>query len=246
MRDNRLGVIGFPAGSTSSPRSPTGRILTTNGACLDAVTATEPNEARGMVRALDTIHQMTFEEYLEFEETTEVRHDFVAGHLYAFAGSSARHNLIAGEIFRLLSNASDRSPYQIFTHAMKLRVSSSVTYYPDIMAACDPNDVHELYRSRPCVVVEVLSPSTALVDRREKLIAYQSIESLAGYFIVYRDQCRVESYTRNHDGIWDYQNLTNDQAVLFPCVDLTISVRALYAKVDMSPIDPSEDDQDTR
>lgn len=199
-----------------------------------------------MVRAIDTDHRLTFEEYLEFEDTSETRHELVDGHLYAFAGASARHNLIAGDVFGLFRSASRETHCQVFTHAMRLRVSSRVTYYPDIMVTCDPDDNHEQYRSKPCLIVEVLSPSTMLIDRREKLIAYQGIDSLRGYMMVYRDDHRVESYTRNDDGIWVYANLTGEQDIWFPCVNLTLPVHALYEDVDMSPIVPSVDEPDIR
>jgi Uma2 family endonuclease len=95
-------------------------------------------------------------------------------------------------------------------------------------------------------LVEVLSPSTALVDRREKLIAYQSIASLRGYLMVYRDEHRVEAYTRNGEDVWVYQNLSAENEVWFPCVDLTVPVMALYEDVDMSPIVPTADEPDIR
>lgn len=197
-----------------------------------------------MVRALDSDHRLTFEEYLEFEEASDVRHELVDGHLYAFAGASDRHSLITVNITALLWTRSRGSHCRVYDSDMKVRISARVGYYPDVMVACDSEDNHRLYRSRPCLLVEVLSPSTSLTDRREKLIAYQSIESLQGYMMVYRDEYRVDSYTRNADGVWVYEKLVDDQAVWFPCVDLTLPVLALYENVDMSPIvtDASEPD----
>lgn len=199
-----------------------------------------------MVRALNTEHRLTFEEYLAFEETSDVRHELVDGHLYAFAGASDRHNLIQGNVFGTLWTRSRGTGCRIFGSDMKVRVSHRVGYYPDVMIACDPDDNHPLYRRRPCLLVEVLSPSTGLTDRREKLIAYQGIESLQGYQMVYRDEHRIESYTRNGEGVWVYQNLTAEHDVWFPCIDLTVPVRALYEEVDMSPIVPSADEPDIR
>ena len=70
-------------------------------------------------------------------------------------------------------------------------------YYPDVMVVCDPEDVDELIVSRPCLVVEVISPSTQLVDRREKLFFYRQIESLDGYLIVEQDERRVIYHSRS-------------------------------------------------
>lgn len=64
--------------------------------------------------------------------------------------------------------------------------------------------------------------------------------------MIYRDDFRVESYTRKHDGLWVYQNLVGDQKVWFPCVDLSVPVTVLDENVDMSPIEPSQDERDFR
>ena len=199
-----------------------------------------------MVRALHTDHLLTYEEYLEFEETSDVRHELVDGHLYAFAGGSDRHSLITVNIIVALATRARGSNCRVYESNMKLRVSERTGYYPDVMVACDPSDNHSLYRQRPCVLVEVLSPSTHLTDRREKLLAYQAIESLQGYLMVYRDQHRVESCTRNSDGVWVFEEFLADHEVWFPCVDLTVPVHALYEGVDMSPIEPDPDEPDIR
>ena len=199
-----------------------------------------------MVRAIDSDHRLTFEEYLAFEEASDIRHELVDGHVYAFAGASDRHNLICSNLIGTLWTQARGTGCRVFGSDMKVRVSARVSYYPDVTVACDPEDNHSYYRSRPSLLVEVLSPSTALVDRREKLIAYQSIASLRGYLMVYRDEFRIEAYTRNGDDVWDYANLTADDDVWFPCVDLTVPVMALYEDVDMSPIVPPADEPDIR
>ena len=199
-----------------------------------------------MVRALLTDHRLTFDEYLAFEEQSDVRHELVDGHLYAFAGASDRHSLITVNITTLLRVSARGSGCRVYDSDMKLRISARTGYYPDVMVACDPADNQPLYRRNPCLLVEVLSPSTSLTDRREKLIAYQAIESLQGYFMIYRDEHRVESYVRNGDGVWIYSSFVDDQDVWFPCVDLIVPVHELYEDVDMSPIPPDEDEPDAR
>lgn len=39
--------------------------------------------------------QLTVEEYLAFEETSDIRHEYVGGELYAMSGATRRHNTIA-------------------------------------------------------------------------------------------------------------------------------------------------------
>lgn len=199
-----------------------------------------------MAHAIKTDPRLTFEEYLQFEESSDVRHELVEGHLYAFAGGTDRHSLITVNITGMLWNHLRGKECRVYDSNMKVRVSERTAYYPDVMVACDPSDNHSLYRERPCLLVEVLSPSTHLTDRREKLVAYQTIESLQGYLMVYRDQHWVESYTRNNDGVWVHQDVPAGHDVWFPCVDLTVPVHALYEGVDMTPIESEPDEPNYR
>ena len=195
-----------------------------------------------MAAVRSTVGPMSFEEFLKFEEHSDIRHEFIDGHVYAFAGASIRHNRIAGNAFGQLWSHESGTDCQVFNSDTLLRVSHRISYYPDVMVVCDPTDNHDLYKSRPCLLIEVLSPSTMLTDRREKLLTYQSIESLRGYLMIYRDEIRVESYIRRNSNPWVYQNFVGDQPVWVPCLDLTLPVSTFYRDVDMSPIayDPDE------
>jgi hypothetical protein len=85
-----------------------------------------------------------------------------------------------------------------------------------------------------------------MIDRREKLIAYQSIESLQGYLLVYRDQHWVVAYIRGDDGVWVHHDVPAGHDLWFPCVDLTVPVHALYEGVDMSQFESAPDEPDIR
>jgi Uma2 family endonuclease len=85
--------------------------------------------------------------------------------------------------------------------AVKLRVED-VIYYPDVMVACSAEDDDPLVENAPCLVVEVASPSTKSIDRREKMLAYRSIPTLRAYLIVAQDDRCVERYWRDEKGEW--------------------------------------------
>ncbi len=53
---------------------------------------------------------------------------------------------------------------------MKVRVEQNdAFYYPDVMVACDPQDTESLYKRFPCLIVEVLSPSTEGINRAREV-----------------------------------------------------------------------------
>ena len=73
-----------------------------------------------------------------------------------------------------------------------MRTLGSRFYYPDVMAVCDENDMDDYIKERPCLIVEVLSRSTANTDRREKVDAYLSLPSLQSYILVDSQMKRIE------------------------------------------------------
>ncbi|HEX6048948.1 MAG TPA: Uma2 family endonuclease, partial [Gemmatimonadaceae bacterium] len=135
---------------------------------------------------------MTVEEYLRFDETSPLKHEYVAGEVYAMTGVTLRHNTIARNIVTALTAAAAEGPCQVFFSDVRLRASADVYYYPDAMVV--PGDVDELdvIVSEPCVVIEVTSSSTGRIDRGEKLTAYRSISSLLAYLIIDHRRPRVE------------------------------------------------------
>ncbi len=83
---------------------------------------------------------------------------------------------------------------------MKLRIDAAkAVYYPDVMLTCAADDDHPQYKTSPCVVVEVLSPSTSSIDRREKRAACLGLASLQAYLLVDADHRNVEVFLRDGD-----------------------------------------------
>ena len=118
---------------------------------------------------------ISIEDYLEGEQHTDTKHEYLAGQVVAMGGASDKHGLIAGSLYAALLPAARRKGCQLFIADMKVRVnhdSDSYFYYPDLLLSCQPDDRESAYyRRHPCLLVEVLSPSTERIDSREKLLA---------------------------------------------------------------------------
>ncbi len=103
-----------------------------------------------------------------------------------------------------------------------------IFYYPDVMVCCDPNDCEPYYRTRPCLVVEVLSSGTARVDQREKQFAYTRLDSLQGYLILDQDRIRATVHWREGSE-WRLTEFLDPAAELtLPCANLTVRLGELY------------------
>jgi Uma2 family endonuclease len=169
---------------------------------------------------------LTVEEYLAMEATASVRHEYVGGMVYAMVGTTKRHNRIVGNVYARLLAAARAGSCRVYMEAVKLRVED-VIYYPDVMVACGAEDDDQLIENAPCLVVEVASPSTESIDRREKMLVYRSIPTLRAYLIVAQDDRRVERYWRGEDGEWRQGEAVGEGSeVPIPCpspIEITLS-----------------------
>lgn len=119
----------------------------------------------------------SFEEFLAAEQAAERSHELVGGRVYAMAGGSERHDLVAGLIYETLAATSRARRCRPFTSNRLVRTPNGNAYYPDVMVACVAA-AHRLYETEPVLIVEVLSHSTADTDRREKVVAYAQAASM--------------------------------------------------------------------
>jgi Uma2 family endonuclease len=147
---------------------------------------------------------MTEEAYLAAEAKAKVRHEYVDGYVFAMSGSTDAHNVICGNIFSFIHRHLRGSSCRAYINDMKVRIQSARSYYyPDIMVTCEPFDADTVFKRSPVLLIEVLSPSTASKDRREKLIAYQKISELKEYLIVHQKKQQVELYRRISETEWE-------------------------------------------
>lgn len=182
-----------------------------------------------MVKPLQRV--MTVEEYLASEEESEVRHDYLGGNLYAHAGGSSRHNRIAGNIHAHLWQLSQDLPCRVYQEGMKLRVGEGVFYYPDVMVVCGKPEPDPYFETEPCILVEVLSPSSKDIDLREKMLGYKSLPSLQAYFVVDADFLMVRRFWRDEEGRWRQQDLTGDGDLPLPCLEGVLTLPQIYRNV---------------
>ena len=171
---------------------------------------------------------VSVEEYLAGEDGSDQRYEYIDGRVYAMTGASRKHGLIANAIAYALTPAARQKKCQLFTSDMKLRLgigSKTVFYYPDVLLSCSPMDKARFFRSEPCLLIEVLSTSTARIDRREKLLAYQSLPSLQTYLLVEQDQQQVEAYQRA-DG-WSSRIYT-EGSIEIPCLSSSLALADIY------------------
>ncbi len=137
---------------------------------------------------------LSINDYLQFEAVSTVRHEYVSGRIFAMVGATNAHNIIVSNLHGNIFNTVKTAGCQTYISDMKIKVESLQNfYYPDLMISCERAEPKAVYLLAPSLIVEVLSPSTMDIDRREKLIAYRHIPRLSDYVIIYQDKMRVEA-----------------------------------------------------
>jgi Uma2 family endonuclease len=176
---------------------------------------------------MDTKTLISPDDYLAFEDTATERHEYVDGVVYTMPGETLEHNEVAGALYARLRSASRERNCRVAFEGVKLHLPHlNRYYYPDVMLLSDPRDQGPLLFRYPCFVAEVASPSSEATDRREKLLAYKSIDTLQGYLMLDPLERSADYLERNEDG-WQVRHLRDDIFTV-PCLDLELDVATLF------------------
>lgn len=176
---------------------------------------------------------MSAADFLAWDATQTVKHEFVRGELFAMAGAGEAHVTAAGNVYAALRLHLKGSPCRTFIADMKLRVEAAdAFYYPDVMVTCSPADAADaMARREPVLLVEVLSPSTAACDRGAKFAAYRQIPTLREYLLIDPDTRRCDLYRLGADGLWALHPFEPGQDLRLASVNLEIPAATPWDEV---------------
>jgi len=185
--------------------------------------------------------RMTAEEFLAWDETQTIKHEFVHGEVFAMTGGVDRNYTVALNLAITLRQQLRGTPCRVYGSDVKLRVDAAdCFFYPDLMVTCGATDLaNRLIKREPVLVVEVLSPSTAAFDRGDKFADYRQLPTLAEYLLVDVDRRRCDLYRKGADGLWVLHPSGPDEAVELQSVALTVAAADLWA--DLEPDLPAAD-----
>jgi Uma2 family endonuclease len=165
------------------------------------------------------------------------RYEYVNGQAYALSGGTLQHAQLITRVAYLATRAAARHPQcNVLAQCIKLHVPERNSYYyPDVLVTCEPTFRRQEIVVAPCCLVEVLSQSTASIDRREKRIAYMTLGSLEQYIVIDQYRMRADVYRRAAKG-WNLAILREPtQTVDIARVDCSFTLEQLYDGVDLPP-----------
>ena len=179
---------------------------------------------------------MTVEEYFAWDEMQEQRYEYwddkIVLRIVAMAGALKDHIRVVRNFSRLLDSAFGDGTCEVFVSDMRVQVNPSRQYfYPDVVVSCDDRDTEDLYLKYPCLIIEVLSPSTESIDRGIKFAKYRQIPSLMEYVLVRVKEPEVEVFRRNEKNQWVLSEYGMDDRILLESVNVEITIAELYRRV---------------
>jgi len=180
------------------------------------------------------------QEYLALERQADSKHEYVDGEIFAWAGASRKHTLVAGNIFGELRHQLKGRPCEAYQSEMRVKAAASRAYvYPDVVVVCGEPQFEDDYVDtllNPTVVFEVLSKSTKSYNRLAKSAYYRTIESLAEYLLVAQEEYRIEQYVKQDAGRWLLTEVRSlDAAIELESINCSLTLRDIYDRISLEP-----------
>jgi Uma2 family endonuclease len=184
---------------------------------------------------------MTAEAYLNWESTQEERHEYWDGEVVAMTGGTRNHNRVSGNCFKLLDDALADRPCEVYIVDIKVQVEPGRKFfYPDVVVTCDEREDDPQLIKFPCLIIEVLSPSTEAIDRGIKFAHYRKFTALQEYVLVQVDQPAVEVFRRNEQGKWVLSEYAWNDRLQLESLNVEIAIADLYRQVEFEATNAEE------
>ncbi len=171
------------------------------------------------------------------DNAVDAKYEYYNGYVRLMAGGTNQHSIICMNIGTALSNALRGSGCRAFTSDARVELSPNSYVYPDVTVSCSPKDLTESYPVRsPRVVFEVLSPSTANYDRKEKTKWYRACASIEAFVLIDPEQLLVEVFQR--DGVFwhHFPYDTADALIDIAPLGIQIPIAEFYQDIDLPPV----------
>jgi Uma2 family endonuclease len=181
---------------------------------------------------------LTVDQYLAFEETSDSKHEYLAGYVTALAGGNEQHTIICGNVYATLHSQVRHRSCIVYTSDMQVKVEKTGLFtYPDVAVVCGEPIYTTPKRTvllNPTVIIEVLSPSTERYDRGKKFHHYRALDSLQEYILIAQDTTSIDHYLRQPDNLWLLSAVDDATATMtLPSIQCLLQLTDVYDKVQL-------------
>jgi len=175
------------------------------------------------------------EAYLEWEKTSDGKHEYLNGEVLARARAKDAHVTVCGNLVAHLHAHLRGGPCRVYMADMKVSVEKvNAFFYPDIAVTCDARDREtEYYKRFPTLIVEVHSESTAAFDRGNKFSHYRKLDSLREYVLIDPDTMSVDCFRLDEvTGHWVLYPFTAGETLELASIGFSAPIESLYENVE--------------
>jgi Uma2 family endonuclease len=176
---------------------------------------------------------MSVNEYLELDRNAlDTRYEFIDGVVTMMAGGTADHSTISINVISALRGLLRASQCRVYNSDLRIRLTQSRYVYPDASISCNVEDRGQIdIIQSPCVVIEVLSPSTEAYDRGRKFAYYRACPTLQEYVLVDTQRQAVDLYRRATDNLWTFHPFGPGETVMLKSINVSVPMDAFYENV---------------
>jgi Uma2 family endonuclease len=182
------------------------------------------------------VKRMTLAEFLGWEDGTDTRYELLAGFPVAMAPPAVAHGILALRLgARVEAALRSRPPCFGQSEAGIARPDRNDTLYvADLAVSCVPPGPGQQLLQEPLLIVEILSPGTALYDRQTKVSDYRRIPSVEEILLIDSASVFAEVLRREGDR-WITEIIRGPQAMLsLASIGLAAIMSELYEGIDLA------------
>ncbi|BAZ90159.1 hypothetical protein NIES932_16540 [Raphidiopsis curvata NIES-932] len=189
-----------------------------------------------MIAAKDQTPYLTPEEYFTWESTQPQKYEYIDGQVYAMGGGGINHGRISIRFTSMLDSYLEDTGCITGNSDIKVNILGSNNYtYPDISVTCDDRDkANTQYITYPCLIIEVLSPSTEAYDRGGKFRMYRKNPALIDYLLVSSTSMEVDLYHKNDRGDWLIINYKPGEVIELQSINFNFPIDQVYRGLDLT------------
>jgi len=175
----------------------------------------------------------TIEEYLQMEETSDVKHEYYHGEIFAMSGTLLPHDILTTNIISELRAKLKGKGCRPHSSDLRIHIPSNTLFtYPDISVFCGEvktlND-DKFNALNPIVLIEVLSKSTKTYDRGDKFNLYRDISTLREYILIDSLTMSIEAFAINKEGKWQLTEYKNpDDVLVLNSLSVSLPLKDIY------------------
>jgi Uma2 family endonuclease len=174
--------------------------------------------------------RMSLEGYLAVvEQDPEHAYEYLDGRVYMMTGGSPDHSIIGSNLTGLLQASLRGRRCIVYNSDVYVQLSELYRVCPDVTVSCDGRDrgAQEVI-CYPCLVAEVLSPTTEARDRGQKSLQYRACPSIHEYLLISSEFPLVEIFRREKKEFWSLYTLGLEDTIELTSLNLRLPVAELY------------------